>query len=845
MKYKRVICRIFFGIFLFVGIIFFAKIRPLIKEYKEIAYDKLSNIDEDTFARLENTKVYDKNKRLIGEINSGSYQYSKIAEISKYVQEGYIAVEDHNFKSHNGIDYLSTFKAGIQYIFQRGQSSRGGSTITQQLIKNTFLTQKKTVSRKIAEFFLAPEIEKMYTKAQIMEYYCNSCYYANRCYGIGNASSYYFHKKPSQLSLAEAAMLVGISNNPSRYDPVVNYQESVKKKNRVLKQMLEEGVITETQYHQSKREKIKIIQYRKTTKAENYPTTFAVYQLTLELMEKNGFEFQYMFKDKQEETTYKKKYSAEYQKYYQEIRNGGYKIYTSFDKNCQAKLQKSIDRNLSGFQTKKQGKYELQGAGVSIDNESGQIVAAVGGRGTQDAYNRSYISVRQPGSSVKPLIDYTPAFESGVYYPSKIVSDVKTENGPSNADHSYAGSCTIREAVIRSKNTVAWNLLQNIGVFNGLSYLSKLQFANLSYLDNKNLSASLGGFTNGVRVVDMAKGFATLENGGVYRDNTCLTKVLYKDSIVWKRKNVKKTVYSSGAAYIMTDCMKDAVENGTGTAAQIAGQVVAGKTGTTNDNKDAWFCGYSRYYTTSVWVGCDQPKPMEELTGSSYPAKIFHDYMTAVHQGKAKKDFVQPKDVEKKNGEFFLLNQDETLHKSVLETIHEEQVEAAEAAVKKFESFEIVDVESADMVETKYNTVRNKVEQVDDADEKKDLRERMETHYKALLKEKEKWEQALAVYKKDLEQKRILKNEQKKVEAEKQRKRYEHQQRVSLAKTYIQRLNAMIAYDQSTETVIAEAETAVENCQEYGEYEDLKNQLDQASEKVRNLENQNGEEDVG
>ena len=628
MRKRKIIGIIGLVLILVIVLFYVVRIRPMVKEYKKIAYDKLANIDEDTFAKLENTKVYGKNWELIGEVNSGSYQYKKISEISKYVQDGYIAVEDKNFKSHHGIDYLATVRAGIKLVLNRGKATQGGSTITQQLVKNSFLSQKKTFTRKIAEFFLAPEIEKMYTKPQIMEYYCNSNYYGNRCYGIGNAASYYFHKNADQLTLSEAALLVGLSNNPSRYDPVTNYNSSIRKRDRVLKHMLDAKVISKTQYQQAKNEKIEIAEYRKNVKPEGYQTSFAIYQATLELMKKNGFEFQYTFQDKEDEKQYKERYQEEYQKYFQKLRNGGYKLYTSFDQECQKALQSSVDHNLRSFTKKKKGKYELQGAAVSIDNETGNIVAVVGGRGQNDQYNRGYLAIRQPGSSIKPLLDYTPAFDSGVYYPSKVISDRKTSSGPSNADHSYSGSRTIRNAIIHSTNTVAWNVLQKIGVKNGLKYLTNLQFSNLSYLDSKNASAALGGFTHGVRVVDMAKGFATLENGGVYQDNSCIDKIMFKEHEVLKHKNTRKNVYSSASAYMITDCMKDAVKNGTGKNAQVKGQIIAGKTGTTNDYKDAWFCGYSRYYTTSVWVGCDDPKPMDNLTGSSYPSKIFSDYMT-------------------------------------------------------------------------------------------------------------------------------------------------------------------------------------------------------------------------
>lgn len=319
MRKRKIIGIIGLVLILVIVLFYVVRIRPMVKEYKKIAYDKLANIDEDTFAKLENTKVYGKNGELIGEVNSGSYQYKKISEISKYVQDGYIAVEDKNFKSHHGIDYLATVRAGIKLVLNRGKATQGGSTITQQLVKNSFLSQEKTFTRKIAEFFLAPEIEKMYTKPQIMEYYCNSNYYGNRCYGIGNAASYYFHKNADQLTLSEAALLVGLSNNPSRYDPVTNYNSSIRKRDRVLKHMLDAKVISKTQYQQAKNEKIEIAEYRKNVKPEGYQTSFAIYQATLELMKKNGFEFQYTFQDKEDEKQYKERYQEEYQKYFQKL----------------------------------------------------------------------------------------------------------------------------------------------------------------------------------------------------------------------------------------------------------------------------------------------------------------------------------------------------------------------------------------------------------------------------------------------------------------------------------------------------------------------------------------------
>jgi len=288
-----------------------------------------------------------------------------------------------------------------------------------------------------------------------------------------------------------------------------------------------------------------------------------------------------------------------------------------------------------------EGTYNMQAAGTCIDNKTGNVVAIVGGR-TQDisgyTLNRAYQSFRQPGSSIKPILVYLPAFEKG-YTPDSMLVDEAIEDGPKNYSGGYAGNVSIRYAVMKSINTIAWKLLDEITPTVGLSYLKEMNFARIEEDDYRNASA-LGGFTTGVSSVEMAAAYATIENDGVYRYPTCITKITTADGeIVYQNQQEGKQIYKENAARMMTNVLKSVMTDGTGKGLGISTTPTAGKTGTTNDYKDGWFCGFSTYYTTSIWVGCDMPKEVEGLTGSSYPGKIWHEYMENIHKGLKSSDF--------------------------------------------------------------------------------------------------------------------------------------------------------------------------------------------------------------
>ena len=720
-----------------IGLLVYAKVRPELDHCREVAYDKLAQMQRQDFHMLSDTEIYDKNDQLIGLINAGHYEYVPISQISMNLQNAYIAQEDRRFKSHTGVDWIATFRAGLALIKNRGEITQGGSTITQQVVKNTYLTQEQSFTRKIVEILLAPEIEKKYSKADIMEFYCNTNFYGNHCYGVEAASRYYFGKDASDLESYEAAVLVGISNSPTAYNPVRNPEASLKKRNDVLHSMLEVGYLTEDAYNNAISQPLSIVQEEGEGSDENYMSSYAIHCAALALMKLDNFQFQYIFKDKSDYDTYMENYQATYTEKADDIRAGGYRIYTTLDQDLQTALQSQLDNVLSPYtELQDNGKYALQGAGVIVDNMTNSVVAVVGGRGTEDVYNRAYLSARQPGSTIKPLIDYAPAFDTGEYYPARLVDDHKWADGPSNSGGSYYGNVSVREALNRSLNTVAWQILTDIGVDYGLNYLGEMEFQKLTYIDNGVPSLSIGGFTNGVRVVDMAKGYSTLANGGVYNDQTCIRRIDHEHNgeLTKNLKPHSQVVYQQDSAYMLTDILKGTLTEAYGTGYGLAlenGMPAAGKTGTTNSSKDTWFCGYTRYYTTAIWVGYDTPRAMPGIYGKTYAGKIWKQVMDQIHEGKEPLDWEQPATVEmttdSKSGITDLFSA--TLHERAEQSLHDKEQrkleEDLETAVTAFEDKTIETVEDTYWVKEQYQSIISKLNLMDGSDKRTELLERM------------------------------------------------------------------------------------------------------------------------
>ncbi len=720
-----------------IGLLVYAKVRPELDHCREVAYDKLAQMQRQDFHMLSDTEIYDKNDQLIGLINAGHYEYVPISQISMNLQNAYIAQEDRRFKSHTGVDWIATFRAGLALVKNRGEITQGGSTITQQVVKNTYLTQEQSFTRKIVEILLAPEIEKKYSKADIMEFYCNTNFYGNHCYGVEAASRYYFGKDASDLESYEAAVLVGISNSPTAYNPVRNPEASLKKRNDVLHSMLEVGYLTEDAYNNAISQPLSIVQEEGEGSDENYMSSYAIHCAALALMKLDNFQFQYIFKDKSDYDTYMENYQATYTEKADDIRAGGYRIYTTLDQDLQTALQSQLDNVLSPYtELQDNGKYALQGAGVIVDNMTNSVVAVVGGRGTEDVYNRAYLSARQPGSTIKPLIDYAPAFDTGEYYPARLVDDHKWADGPSNSGGSYYGNVSVREALNRSLNTVAWQILTDIGVDYGLNYLGEMEFQKLTYIDNGVPSLSIGGFTNGVRVVDMAKGYSTLANGGVYNDQTCIRRIDHEHNgeLTKNLKPHSQVVYQQDSAYMLTDILKGTLTEAYGTGYGLAlenDMPAAGKTGTTNSSKDTWFCGYTRYYTTAIWVGYDTPRAMPGIYGKTYAGKIWKQVMDQIHEGKEPLDWEQPATVEmttdSKSGITDLFSA--TLHERAEQSLHDKEQrkleEDLETAVTAFEDKTIETVEDTYWVKEQYQSIISKLNLMDGSAKRTELLERM------------------------------------------------------------------------------------------------------------------------
>lgn len=612
---------------------FFGGYAKKIADLKSEAYDYVHSASEETFRSSQTSLVYDSNGDLISVLKGEKdVYYLEYEDIPSDVCSAIICIEDKKFYQHHGVDFKGILRA-VKAMIENGKVTQGASTITQQLARNIFLTQEKTWERKIEEMFIATEMERLYTKDQILEYYLNNIYFGNGYYGIQAASKGYFNTEVKNLNLSQIAFLCAIPNNPTLYDPVTNMDNTLKRRDRILNQMRDDGRISETACEEEKARTM-VLERPKNIK-NDYVETYTYYCATRALMKEEGFKFKNSFRSVAEEEAYKEDYDEMYETCNKKLYTAGYRIYTSIDLRMQQELQNAIDTTLAGYEeVNEEGIFTLQSAAVCMDNQTGYVKSIVGGR-SQDyngyTINRAYKSYRQPGSSIKPLLVYTPILERD-YTPDSKVVDEPIEDGPSNSDGSYAGTMTLRRAVELSKNTVAWRLLEELTPEEGLSYLEKMNFAKLDENDKRPASA-LGGFTNGVSPLEMAAGYATIENDGYYREPTCILKITDAGGdTVLSTKQEETAVYRETAARMMTDVLTGVMTNGTGRGLALSNMPCAGKTGTTNDNKDGWFVGYTRYYTTSVWVGYDLPKKLDGLSGSTFPGSIWKTFMEKVHE---------------------------------------------------------------------------------------------------------------------------------------------------------------------------------------------------------------------
>ena len=625
-----------------VGLYFYAKYGKTILSYYNKAKTIMRDATEEDFKRSRTSIIYATDGTVIKTLQSGKeVYYLPYKDIPDSVITAMIVTEDKKFFSHEGVDYIANLRAAYSLVKHKGTIYQGGSTITQQLARNIYLTNEQTYARKITEIFLAGELEKRYNKKEILEFYLNNIYFANGFYGIQAAAHGYFSKGVAELSLSELMFLCAIPNNPSLYDPYEHFEDTLARRDSVMEQMYNDGKLRREDYYAAKQEEI-VLCPQEDPSHNDYVETFAIFCAVRALMEENGFPFCYYFADNAAKDTYLEYYEESYAYWQKQLYSGGYRVYTSIDLEKQALLLETVQNQLAEFdEMTEDGIYTLQGAATCVENESGRVVAIVGGRGEVEygySLNRAYQSFRQPGSSIKPLVVYTPWLERG-YFPDTILIDEKFAGGPRNANDVYSGKITLRRAVEVSKNTVAWKLFEELTPEVGLSYVTDMQFRNIVPSDYVP-AASLGGLTYGVCTLEMAGAYCTLANEGLYRNPTCIVKITTTDGeeIVSEYREPVR-IYEENATRMMTDILQGVMTNGTGVKLQLKNSVSAGKTGTTNDIKDGWFVGYTPYYTTAVWVGYDMPKALDSLAGNTYPGYIWQSFMDKLHENLPEKDF--------------------------------------------------------------------------------------------------------------------------------------------------------------------------------------------------------------
>ncbi|MDQ0202687.1 transglycosylase domain-containing protein [Pectinatus haikarae] len=572
--------------------------------------DMLHNIEPPA-----SSQIYDINGNLIETVHAVENRVPvPIAKIPPALQNAFIANEDARFYDHFGIDPRGILRA-IWANLTNKEIAEGGSTITQQLAKNAYLTQDRTWTRKIQEVFLALQLEQKYTKKEILEMYLNQIYFGQGAYGAQAAAQTYFGKDVSELDLSECAMLAGIPRSPNYYSPLNNLAAAKERKTVVLEQMKKYDYITQAQLAQADKEELKLSSGKKQTEEDNTASYFIDY-VTQSLIDKYGAD-----------------------KVYKE----GLQIYTTIDMSMQRDAEAAM-KNLPNSRKDQNGLEQPQGALVSIDPHTGYIKAMVGGRGT-DKFNRATMAVRQPGSSFKPFV-FATAFENNMT-PNTQVDDSPVKIGswePQNDDRRFRGIVNIRQIATHSINVPTVKLAYSLGIDNVLATAQNLGISTLvmgGSKNDRNLATVLGGLTKGVTPLEMAAAYSAFDNKGIYIKPTAIIKIVDRNgkTIEQHRPEEHKAI-SEHSADVLTSVLQNAITEGTGTRANI-GRPAAGKTGTTDNSQDAWFIGYTPELVTAVWIGCDDNAKMPGMYGGTTPALIWKTFMSKALSGTKATEFAQ------------------------------------------------------------------------------------------------------------------------------------------------------------------------------------------------------------
>ena len=552
-------------------------------------------------------------------------------KIPPYMEKALVAIEDKRFYEHKGVDWYRTAGAFVE-MFARMSDSYGGSTITQQLIKNLTGKNEVTVQRKLAEIFGALELEKKYDKREIIEWYLNAVYFGEGCWGVQTAAQTYFGKDVSDLTLAECAAIVGITNKPTQYDPFYDLSANKQRQETILHEMYEQGYIDYEEYRAAVNEPLNFVYRENVTYKQDIYTYYeevVIADVTEDLMEQKGIS----------------KEAARHLVY-----NGGYHIFCCLDEKIQTCID-NVYQNIANIPQTYGSNQQLQSAIVVMDPYTGEIKGLSGGVGekTQNfPLNRATGSQRPPGSAIKPISAYGPAVELLGLTPNTLVNDSSdmylsgTSWYPHNDSWENYGIVTIYEALQLSLNTVAAQIVDKLGPETCYNFLrERLGVTSLVPDDASYAPMALGQLTNGITVREMAQAYCAFVNDGIFTRSRTYTRVTDSSgNIVLDNTPRTNVAFRPNTAYVMTYMMQNAVESGTGGAAYLGIMPVAGKTGTSGENKDRWFVGCTPYYVAAVWTGYDTPETINVWNNPA--ARIWRDVMYPIHAGLEYRTFNWP-----------------------------------------------------------------------------------------------------------------------------------------------------------------------------------------------------------
>lgn len=558
-------------------------------------------------APMASSQFFDAKGNLITTVDSEEDRIPvTIDKTPKNLQHAFLAAEDIRFYEHGGIDFRGIGRAIYTYI--RWGEVQGGSTITQQLAKNYFLTQEQTLSRKLHEAFIALQIEQKYTKNEILEMYMNQIYFGQGAYGVETAANTYFGKHVQDLDLAQCAMIAGIPKSPNYYSPLSNPKAAKERQKTVLEQMAKYGFITKEQADEAYAEPLT---YKSLNESPGSKKYFIDYVIQL-LVDKFG-----------PDAVYKQ----------------GLKVYTTLDPDMQKAAEKAAALTPT-YYTDSNKLKQPQSSIVAVDPKTGYIKAMIGGRGT-DQFNRAVMAERQPGSAFKPFV-YMNAFEQGAT-PSDTVQDspIPGDWNPQNYDRSFHGTVTYRTALTYSYNVPAVKVAMKYGPEKIVKLAKKFGITTLVD-DDENAVIALGGLTHGVTPLEMAGAYAGIANMGKFNKPTPIVKILDRNGkVLYEHKSNPTQVVKPETAYMMISMMEDVMTRGTGRGAAI-NRPCAGKSGTTSDYHDAWFVGFTPDLACAVWIGDDNNDSLGGMTGGGEPATLWRTFMSNALANTPASDFDAP-----------------------------------------------------------------------------------------------------------------------------------------------------------------------------------------------------------